>query len=68
MVLAVRTVAITAGMWHESLMITLSVLCQHLGAGYCAAILHGRERLERDKENPILVLLEERGLKGVDNR
>ncbi len=68
MVLTVRTVAMTAGMWHESLMIALSALRQHLGAGYCAAMLHGRERLERDKENPIGVLLEERGLKGFDDR
>ncbi len=68
MVLTVRTVTMTAGMGYERLMIALSALCQHLGAGYCAAILHGRERLEMGRENPIGVLLEERGLKGFDDR
>ncbi len=68
MVLTVRTVTMTTGMGYELLMIALSALRQHLGTGCRAAILHGRERLEMGRENPIGVLLEELSLKGFNNR
>ena len=68
MVLAVRTMAMTTRMWHENLVLARSALCQHLGTGCCAAILHGRERLEMRRENPILVLCQELSFKGFDDR
>ena len=45
MVLAVRTIAMTAGMRYERLIIALGALRQHVGASCCAAMLHGRQRL-----------------------
>ena len=68
MVLAVRTVAMATRMGHEELIIALRALRQHLRAGCCTAMLHGGQRLERDKENPILVLIEELGLKDFNDR
>ena len=58
----------TAGVWHENLVLALSSLYQHLGVGCRAAMLHGKERLEMGREHPILVLIEELNLKGFDNR
>ena len=67
MVLAVRTVAMAAGMRHEKLAVALGALRQHVGTGCRAAVLHGGERLEMGRQQRILVLVQELGLEGLDD-
>ena len=67
MVLAVRTVAMTAGVGHEKLAVALGALRQHVGTGCSAAMLHGAQRLEMGRQQRILVLVQERGLEGFDD-
>jgi len=67
-VLAVWAVAMTTRMWHENLAVALRALRQHSRTGCCATMLHGGQRLEMGRENPILVLFEKLGFKGFDDR
>lgn len=68
MVLAMGTVAMSAGVWHIDLTVTFGALRQHLGAGLSTTYFHGRKRLAMGRQDCILVLIQEFSFKGMDDR
>ena len=68
MVLAVRTVAMAAGMRHADLVVTRGALREHVGTGGGAALGHGGKCLAVGRQNRIGVLCEELAGEGFDDR
>ena len=67
MMLAVRAVAVAAGMWHQFLMLTCRAFDLHHGAGLRAAMFHGRECAVVIRRELIPVLRQEVRLEGVND-
>ena len=66
-VLAVRAVAMAAGMRNQYPMLTGRAFGLHLGAGLRAALLHGRECAPVVRRESVLVVRQEVGFEGVDD-
>ena len=66
-VLAVRAVAMAAGVRHQDLMLAPRALHLHLGAGLRAAVSHGRQRPRVVGREFVAVLREEVGREGFDD-
>ena len=65
--LAVRAVAMAAGVWHQRAMITCRALRQHPGAGLRAAVLYRRQRPRVLSGKPVPIVSEKVGPEGVDD-
>jgi len=66
--LAVGAMAVPTGMGYQDLAVTRGALHQHAGAVRGTTGLHGGQRLAMTRQDLFLVLLQERGLKGFDER
>ena len=67
MMLAVRAMAMAAGMRHPLLMLTFQALNLHLGAGLRAALFYGRECPIVPRPEPVTVLRQKVRLEGFDD-
>ena len=65
--LAVRAVAMTAGVRHQPLVFAGAALDLHLGAVLGATVFDGAKRVSVFSAQPIAVLREEIGLEGFDD-
>ena len=68
MMLAVRAVAMTAGVWHELTVVTRGALRQHQRTLGRAAALHRRQCLALARQNRLMIAREKLGFKGFDDR
>src|SRR3990172_4708551 len=64
--LAVRTLAMTAGVRHEDLFVACGAFGLHPRAHRGAALLHRRQCVPLPRKYAVLVLRQKRGLEGVD--
>ena len=67
MVLAVRAVSMTTGVWHKGLALTLIALRHHNRTLCGAAVLHHRQRLAMAWQNRALIVCQIIGFKSLDN-
>jgi hypothetical protein len=67
-VLAVGTVAVTAGVGHEDLAVTLGALCLHQGTERSTAGLHDGQRPAMAWQDRLLVLHQKVGMERLDDR
>ncbi len=67
-VLAVGTVAVTAGVGYEDVVVALAALCLHQGTERSTAGLHGGQRPAMARQDRPLILRQKVGLERLDDR